>query len=497
MLSAALQEMQDEAAKDEETRRNEQLAWEFIREEQRRHAAGSSLKQLERGVRPGSSDGAPQAAPASQAMDTFQEAANLLRSGLKVVNLRAAATHTSGNSRFRVPLPGPPGVSGWAVARNGNVRLGVTDPTRRWAGMKKGLTTLDYRLHKGVHVPTAEERAYLNLGKIQKPLAARMQERAVEQKLKEMLQGRCAADSASQGSPQGNGKHHWGKVSRKSAAVFRQGGGAHAETSGAAPQEPPEPQQHHMHAEDTEGVAQKDKTHAKAESGEIQGCQAQAEDREGPQDGDGEGSGEGSGSSSGGSSSDAVSGMSLLQVSSLGVGQMGVVDVVEASFEAQELQQATRRQVALSFFLPSSYKCTILHIKTLCACPGLAHMHACTALHLAVVLILSYFCMGKRLQGHWFSASCVVWLLPVVLCRLTTGAANPFPLSGDDERPPPSPTCAHWRGPVRHHRGVERAPPCGHVAWARYSVSRLPRLYIFYMCLETSPVTSYSGVRST
>lgn len=77
--------MQDEAAKDEETRRNEQLAWAFIREEQHKNAAGSIHEQLKQGARPNSSDdGAEQKSPPTQAVDSFQEAANLLRAGLKV-----------------------------------------------------------------------------------------------------------------------------------------------------------------------------------------------------------------------------------------------------------------------------------------------------------------------------------------------------------------------------------------------------------------------------
>ena len=327
--------MQDEAAKDEETRRNEKLAWDFIREEQRKHAAGSSLVHRTPGARPASSrDGSPQpACPSPPTVDTFQEAANLLRAGLKVVNLRAAATRTSGNSRFRVPLPGPPGVSGWAVTRTGNTRLGQTDPTRRWAGMKKGLTTLDYRVHKGVRVPTAEERADLKLGQIQKPLAARMQARRAEHKLREMLLGKGGGDGESQSSPQHAGKSHWGKSLRNKATLLAK--------QASLGEEQPESMDKCMHVEGTDGVMQQGQNHSHADSSDSKAFrQGQESSKQGHDC-------KASETSSDSSSSEMASGMSLLQVSSMGIGHMGLVDIVEAGFEAQELREAERRQVPI------------------------------------------------------------------------------------------------------------------------------------------------------
>lgn len=75
--------MQDEAAKDAETRRNEQMAWQLIREEQRKRASGSALEAYKYQTCSQSSV-EPQTAP-PQGADTFQDAANLLRAGLKVL----------------------------------------------------------------------------------------------------------------------------------------------------------------------------------------------------------------------------------------------------------------------------------------------------------------------------------------------------------------------------------------------------------------------------
>jgi ketosteroid isomerase-like protein len=78
-----VQEMQDEAAKDVETRRSEQLAWDFIGEEQRKRAEESSPEQLRHGARSMSSEEAAQQS-SSNSVAAFQEAANLMRAGLKV-----------------------------------------------------------------------------------------------------------------------------------------------------------------------------------------------------------------------------------------------------------------------------------------------------------------------------------------------------------------------------------------------------------------------------
>jgi hypothetical protein len=139
---------------------------------------------------------------------------------MQVVNLPSAVTHVSGDSRIRMPLPGPPGLPGWSISRTGVTRMGPTDPTRRWQGMKRGLTTLDFRVHKGVYVPSREEVACMKLEELQKPHAARIHERAAHQKLQQMLLGKDSWVNDSTASPQHQfGESLWAKSARNQAIL--------------------------------------------------------------------------------------------------------------------------------------------------------------------------------------------------------------------------------------------------------------------------------------
>lgn len=78
--------MQDEAAKSEEIRHQEKLAWEFIREEQRKRGMARSPENylVGSGHAKSSENCADSPCPHSQPVGNAQEAANILRAGLKV-----------------------------------------------------------------------------------------------------------------------------------------------------------------------------------------------------------------------------------------------------------------------------------------------------------------------------------------------------------------------------------------------------------------------------
>lgn len=196
-------------------------------------------------------------------------------------------------------------MSGWAVTRTGNTRVGQSDPTRRWQGTRKGLSTLEFRVHKGVYVPSAREIKELNLNRLQKPHATRMKERAAEKKLREMILGKQAWEGSPNDltqNPSMDAAEMWAKLRKKGAR------GLVKELNKAAGDE------------NAEGQAGKKARDNNADERASESC---SEDRE----------------------SDQVSGMSLMRVSSMGVGQMGIMDIVQATFQAQELKEAERRQV--------------------------------------------------------------------------------------------------------------------------------------------------------
>jgi hypothetical protein len=145
---------------------------------------------------------------------------------MQVLNLGSTVTHASGDSRFRMPLPGPPGLPGWSVSRSGVTRTSPTDPTRRWQGMKRGLATLHFRVHKGVYVPTPEEAALMKLPELQKPQAARIQEHAAQQKLQQMILETISGGNDAPASPLAPfGTSLWSKSARRSAALLEKNGG--------------------------------------------------------------------------------------------------------------------------------------------------------------------------------------------------------------------------------------------------------------------------------
>lgn len=195
--------------------------------------------------------------------------------------------------------------------------MGQTDPTRRWREMKKGLTTLDFRVHKGVHVPTAEEVAYMKLGQLQKPHATRMKELAADRKIREMLLGKAGIDSQHSTEQHDIGKSLWGKAAKRRAS-FCEGDG------GTLPEEKSGAGEHCLSDRRTS------KGPCNPDPSESNWCES--------------------------SWGDDASGISLWNVSSMGIGQMGVVDVVDAGFQAQELREAERRQVTIRPFHACSPK---------------------------------------------------------------------------------------------------------------------------------------------
>jgi hypothetical protein len=64
------------------------------------------------------------------------------------------------------------------VEGSGVTCTGTANPTKRWKDMKRGLTTLHFRLHKGLYVPSPEAVACMNVQELQKPQAARIKEQA-------------------------------------------------------------------------------------------------------------------------------------------------------------------------------------------------------------------------------------------------------------------------------------------------------------------------------